>query len=237
MLRLHQLGRRREQVFEVAIPPRRVFTIAILVNLVPIETRFDPVPHPTGGDGLLVPDRLDALKHQTGVDVGHRKLADLWQDIVSERVGELGAMLGVLPLTLMRLEILFGGLGECNRLGLFQAARCALFLLVFDGVDTVVKHLPKLAGLGRSPSTVSREIRRNGGCSACRASRADRYAWDRALRPKPCRLARDAGLRWRVAQKLALQWSPKQISGCRACNFRAAVSDRRAACAPDQRAS
>jgi IS30 family transposase len=33
------------------------------------------------------------------------------------------------------------------------------------------------------------------------------------LRPKPCRLARHAGLRWRVAQKLALQWSPEQISG------------------------
>ena len=68
-------------------------------------------------------------------------------------------------------------------------------------------------GLGRSPSTISREIRRNGGCSAYRASWADRRAWERALRPKPCRLARHAELRWRVAQKLALQWSPEQISG------------------------
>ena len=33
------------------------------------------------------------------------------------------------------------------------------------------------------------------------------------MRPKPCRLARHAELRWRVAQKLALQWSPEQISG------------------------
>ena len=67
--------------------------------------------------------------------------------------------------------------------------------------------------LGRAPSTISREIRRNGGCSAYRASEADTHAWERALRPKPCRLARHAGLRWRVAQKLALQWSPEQISG------------------------
>ena len=67
--------------------------------------------------------------------------------------------------------------------------------------------------LGRAPSTISREIRRNGGCSAYRASEADRRAWERARRPKPCRLARHAGLRWRVAQKLALQWSPEQISG------------------------
>ena len=68
-------------------------------------------------------------------------------------------------------------------------------------------------GLGRSPSTVSREIRRNGGPRAYRANRADRRAWKRALRAKPCRLALHSELRWRVAQKLALQWSPQQISG------------------------
>ena len=67
--------------------------------------------------------------------------------------------------------------------------------------------------LGRSPSTVSREIRRNGGSQSYRASWADRRAWDRALRPKPCRLAHYAPLRWRVARKLALQWSPAQIAG------------------------
>jgi IS30 family transposase len=67
--------------------------------------------------------------------------------------------------------------------------------------------------LGRSPSTVSREIRRNGGGQTYRASWADRRAWDRALRPKPCRLAHHAPLRWRVAQKLTLQWSPAQIAG------------------------
>ena len=42
---------------------------------------------------------------------------------------------------------------------------------------------------------------------------ASRSAWERALRPKPCRLALHGELRWRVAQKLALQWSPEQISG------------------------
>jgi IS30 family transposase len=68
-------------------------------------------------------------------------------------------------------------------------------------------------GLRRSPSTISREIRRNGGSQAYRVSRADRRAWHRALRPKPCRLALHGELRWRVAQKLALQWSPAQISG------------------------
>ncbi len=68
-------------------------------------------------------------------------------------------------------------------------------------------------GLGRAPSTVSREIGRNGGIQGYRASRADQRAGERALRPKACRLARQAPLRWRVAQKLALQWSPEQIAG------------------------
>ena len=68
-------------------------------------------------------------------------------------------------------------------------------------------------GLKRSPSTISREIRRNGGSQIYRANRAERSAWERALRPKPCRLALHVELRWRVAQKLALQWSPEQISG------------------------
>jgi len=68
-------------------------------------------------------------------------------------------------------------------------------------------------GLKRSPATISREIRRNGGSQAYRANRADRRAWERALRLKPCRLALHGDLRWRVAQKLARQWSPQQTSG------------------------
>src|ERR1700750_1173770 len=68
-------------------------------------------------------------------------------------------------------------------------------------------------GLGRAPSTVSREIRRNGGRQGYRANQADRRTWERELRPKPCRLALHRELRWRVAQKLALQWSPEQVSG------------------------
>ena len=67
--------------------------------------------------------------------------------------------------------------------------------------------------LGRSASTICREIERNGGLRAYRATRADKLAWERALRPKRCRLACHGRLRWRVAQKLALQWSPQQIAG------------------------
>jgi IS30 family transposase len=67
--------------------------------------------------------------------------------------------------------------------------------------------------LDRSPSTICREIERNGGSRSYRATRADKLAWERALRPKRCRLACHGRLRWRVAQKLALEWSPQQIAG------------------------
>src|ERR1700737_4389026 len=43
--------------------------------------------------------------------------------------------------------------------------------------------------LGRSPSTVSRELSRNGGYDRYRAALADETAWARARRPKRCKLA------------------------------------------------
>jgi IS30 family transposase len=67
--------------------------------------------------------------------------------------------------------------------------------------------------LGRAPSTISRELRRNGGRHHYRASAADQAAWDRARRPKPCRLARNRSLARLVASKLQLEWSPWQIAG------------------------
>ena len=69
------------------------------------------------------------------------------------------------------------------------------------------------AELGRSPSTVSRELRRNGGRYRHRSSAADQAAWDRALRPKPCKLALNRPLAMRVAGLLQQQWSPWQIAG------------------------
>jgi IS30 family transposase len=66
--------------------------------------------------------------------------------------------------------------------------------------------------LGRSASTISREINRNGGVSRYRAMEADKSAWKRAIRPKPLRLALDAELKGMVTQKLSEDWSPKKIS-------------------------
>jgi IS30 family transposase len=67
--------------------------------------------------------------------------------------------------------------------------------------------------LGRAPSTICRELHRNGGHRRYRAAAADKRAWDRALRPKLCKLARHEELRQLVAAKLQENWSPEQIAG------------------------
>jgi len=69
------------------------------------------------------------------------------------------------------------------------------------------------SGLGRSPSTVSREVLANGGRSGYRAARADAAAWARAARPKPTKLGSRVALTDLVAAKLELDWSPQQIAG------------------------
>ena len=112
-----------------------------------------------------------------------------------------------------RIVALNGGIGPAPR----RRAVAALKLEEREEISREIaagRSVRRIArGLKRSPSTISREIRRNGGSQTYRANRAERSAWERALRPKPCRLALHGELRWRVAQKLALQWSPEQISG------------------------
>jgi IS30 family transposase len=112
-----------------------------------------------------------------------------------------------------RIVVFHGGIAPAPRRRAAKALRLDEREEISRGIaaDHSIRQIAQ--GLRRAPSTVSREIRRNGGSQAYRANRADRRACERALRPKPCRLALHRELRWRVARKLALQWSPEQISG------------------------
>ena len=67
--------------------------------------------------------------------------------------------------------------------------------------------------LGRAASSVSREVRRNGGSERYRALAADERAWSAAARPKACKLASNPSLARLVMEKLLEDWSPEQISG------------------------
>ncbi|OWJ56461.1 IS30 family transposase [Paraburkholderia caledonica] len=96
-----------------------------------------------------------------------------------------------------------------SRLALTLAEREEISRSVVSG-DSIVSVANRL---GRAPSTVSREIKRNGGSQGYRANRADQLARDRARRPKTCKLVDNRPLARLVASKLELQWSPEQIAG------------------------
>jgi IS30 family transposase len=67
--------------------------------------------------------------------------------------------------------------------------------------------------INRSPSTISREINRNGGYDEYRATKADKKAWSNSLRPKQCKLANNLFLAELIRIKLEEYWSPEQIAG------------------------
>lgn len=100
-----------------------------------------------------------------------------------------------------------------------ERRRCAAALTLAEREEisralTVGQSMRSVAAqLGRAPSTISREIGRNGGHDGYRASLADQAAWGRALRPKLCKLAKSRGLASVVADMLRMLWSPEQIAG------------------------
>src|SRR5260370_32526976 len=64
----------------------------------------------------------------------------------------------------------------------------------------------------RAPSSVSREVARNGGRVDYRAGEAEEATLRRGRRPKVSKLAHNPLLRTEVEAKLRLRWSPQQIS-------------------------
>ena len=113
----------------------------------------------------------------------------------------------------LRIVMLNGGIAPAPRRRALAALRLEEREEISRGIAAGQSIRQIALGLERAPSTVCREIGRNGGRQRYRANRAERSAWERARRPKPCRLAPHRELRWQVARKLALQWSPEQISG------------------------
>ena len=106
-----------------------------------------------------------------------------------------------------------GGIRPATR----QRSRLALKFSEREEISRgVARHLSLrsiASQLGRSPSTIGREIKRNGGYDSYRAAQADQAAWDRACRPKRCKLAGNRPLSRTVSTKLELNWSPEQIAG------------------------
>jgi len=96
---------------------------------------------------------------------------------------------------------------SCIALTLAEREEISRGIVVGHSIRTIASDL------SRAPSTVSREIKRNGGRRRYRANKADQAARDRALRPKICKLAQNPALARIVARKLISRWSPWQIAG------------------------
>jgi len=96
---------------------------------------------------------------------------------------------------------------SCIALTLAEREEISRGIVVGYSIRTIASKL------GRAPSTVSREIRRNGGRRRYRANKADEAARERALRPKVCKLAQNPALARIVARKPVNRWSPWQIAG------------------------
>lgn len=139
------------------------------------------------------------------------ELWDRWQR--GETLKAIGRAFGKPSSSIYFQVAPYGGIRPAPRLRSRLALTLAEREEISRGVmaQQSVRSIAKL--LDRSPSTVSREISRNGGADQYRAALADETAWRRAKRPKRCKLANCPWLRRAVVQKLRLNWSPEQIAG------------------------
>ena len=143
-----------------------------------------------------------------------RERVDLWQRWRrGQSLSEIGRALGKAPASVFGLVRARGGLSPAPRRRSARSLSTAEREEISRGLSRGVPLRQIAARLGRAPSTISREVRRNGGAVRYRAAKADTFAWRRARRPKPCKLVLEAKLQRCVALKLSENWSPEQISG------------------------
>lgn len=144
-------------------------------------------------------------------DVERNELWDRWEAGESQR--SIARALGRAPATI-RTRLLSSGwrrpvpvAGWCLlRLSLDEREEISRGIAQGDSLRGIA------ARLGRSSSTVSREVANNGGCDRYRGVEAHRASRKRAKRPKAMKLETCPRLRGVVEDKLELWWSPAQIS-------------------------
>ncbi len=154
------------------------------------------------------------MKHRTRIYLSTEQRADIWARWQrGESMSSIGRLFERESSSIYPILAPSRGIRPPQR----TRSRFALSLSereeIFRGVATKQSLRSMARQLERPPSTISREIHRNGGYDSYRASRADQATWDRAHRPKPCKLARHRSLAQVVAAKLKQQWPPQQIAG------------------------
>ena len=140
--------------------------------------------------------------------------ADMWTRWkAGESMSDIGRALGKPPASIFALLAVHGGIARPPRCRAPRALTEAEREQISRGLAAEQSLREIARTLERPASTISREVTRNGGRTHYRAVEAERRAWQRAERPKRCRLAQEPKLRALVAGRLQLDWSPEQIAG------------------------
>jgi len=153
-----------------------------------------------------------ANRIQRGLNIAQRtELWERWRQ--GEAASAIARALGSSPTSIGYIVHHRGGFSPPVR----QCAKYSLSLVEREEISRALARGDSYRHIGRqldrAASTISREVQRNGGRGVYRAARAEQATWDRAKRPKPCKLAMQPRLRGIVADKLKLAWSPEQIAG------------------------
>ena len=154
------------------------------------------------------------MKHRTRMYFSTDQRADIWDRWQrGESMSAIGRLFERNSSSIYPLLQRSGGIRPPTR----TRSRLALSLSEREEISRGLANQHSLRSIARQiqrpPSTISREIHRNGGYDSYRASAADQAAWARAHRPKRCKLAQHRFLAKVVAAKLTQQWSPQQIAG------------------------
>jgi len=154
------------------------------------------------------------MVYRTRINYTAAQKADIWDRWQrGESLNSIGRLFDRPSSSIFNMLAPTGGIRPPPR----QRSRLALTCVEREEISRgIASHLSLRAiatQLGRSPSTISRELHRNGGATGYRAVQADQAACDRARRPKRCKLACNRSLSRIIATKLRRLWSPHQIAG------------------------
>lgn len=156
--------------------------------------------------------QVEQVRRRRALSVAQK--ADMWvRWKAGESMSDIGRALGKPPASIFALLAVQGGIVRPPRRRAARALTSVEREEISRGLAADESIRAIAARLKRPPSTISREVNRNGGRRQYRAGDAEQQAWRGAERPKVCRLAQEAKLRAVVAAKLQLEWSPEQIAG------------------------
>lgn len=154
------------------------------------------------------------MAYRTRIKYSEKQLSDIWDRWQSgETLNAIGRVFDRPSSSIFNLLAPTGGIRPQKR----KRSRLALTLFEREEISRGIAKgytVRQIADyLERSPSTICREINRNGGYYQYRATESDNATWERAKRPKPCKLSQSPTLARLVASKLKANWSPDQIAG------------------------